>query len=357
VYPFKPGHVFVRNCWYVAALSSELGLGLLERRILNEVVILYRREAGTPAAIAGLCPHRRMPLLMGRRVGDDVQCGYHGMSFGPDGACVRIPSQPGSVGKMRTRAYPVVEKWNWVWIWMGDPVLADPGRIPDHEAMGLCEGWDATPLKLYPVPARYQLLVENLQDLSHISYLHGAYIEDAAWTETPVRIASATDGIFSSRVSTDVPLSGFNTWCFPDAASHVDQELRSVFRSPGLTYSGPTVRESAANGAEGRYLGTMLAVHAITPETPFSTHYFSATTRDFRIGDGEFSKQLYKLDIEVRMQDVVALGAIERYLRDESSIPPEISVKADMPAIQVRRTVEKLIAAERTEMHPEQQTS
>ncbi|WP_197277287.1 aromatic ring-hydroxylating dioxygenase subunit alpha [Sphingomonas profundi] len=346
MYPFKPGHVFVRDTWYVAALSAEIDAGMIERRILDEPVLLYRTEAGDPVAMAGLCPHRRLPLAMGRRVGDAVQCAYHGITFGPDGSCLRVPSQASPGSRMRVRTYPVVERWNWVWIWTGDPAAADPALIPDHGEMGLRDGWEATPAEHYAVPARYQLLIENLQDLSHISYLHGAYVEDAAWTETPVQTMFEGGGMRSARISHDTPLSGFNAWCFPDAAPRVDQELRSVFKSPGVTYSGPIVGETPGEACNGRYLGTMFAVHAITPETPRSTHYFSTTTRDFRTGDTAFSEELHRMDIEVRMQDVVALGAIERHLSDESRLAPEISVAADTPALHVRRLVEKMIAAE-----------
>ncbi len=244
------------------------------------------------------------------------------------------------------RSYPAVAKHSWLWVWMGDPALADPATIPDHAEMGLRDDWEATPPELYPVPARYPLMVENLQDLTHISFLHGSYIEDAAWTETPIEIALEGGGLRSFRASRDTPLSEFNAWCFPDAADRVDQELRSVYKSPAVTYSGPIVRETASAGGNGRYLGSMFAVHALTPETPRTTHYFSTTTRDFRVGDVAFSEELHKIDIAVRMQDVVALGAIEANLDDESRLAPELSVLADKPALQVRRMMEKMIAAE-----------
>ncbi|MFS0737250.1 aromatic ring-hydroxylating dioxygenase subunit alpha [Sphingomonas sp. 1P06PA] len=346
MYPFKPGHVFVRDCWYVAALSAELDAGFVDRRILDEPLLLYRTEAGDPVAMAGLCPHRRLPLAMGRRVGDAVQCAYHGITFAADGSCLRVPTQASPGNQMRVRTYPAIERWQWIWVWMGDPAAADPAHIPDHAEMGLTEGWNATPAEHYPVPARYPLLIENLQDLSHISFLHGAYVEDAAWTETPVDVVVSEAELRSARISTDTELSAFNAWCFPDAGPRVDQQLASVFKSPALTYSGPVVRETAGADGEGRYLGTMLAVHAITPETPRSTHYFSTTTRDFRLGDAEFDARLHAMDIEVRMQDVIALGAIERQLDDESRLAPEISVLADKPALHARRIVERLIARE-----------
>lgn len=346
MYPFRPGHVFVRNAWYVAALGSEVGEALFERRILGEPVLLYRTENGAPVALHGLCPHRRLPLAMGKRIGDAVQCGYHGISFGPDGRCVRIPSQARPSEAMQVRAYPVAERWKWIWIWPGDPALADPALIPDHDQMGLGAGWETTPPEHYPVAARFQLMVENLLDLSHISFLHGAFIEDDAWVSTPVRMTRDGNAYVASRHTPESARSDFTQWMFPDAPAQVDQDLRTVFLGPALTYSGPVVRETADGGGNGRYLGTLTAIHAITPETPRSCHYFSATTRDFRLDDSAMTEELHKMDVAVRMQDVVALGAIERALDNEASLPPEISVTADNPALQIRRVVEAMIAQE-----------
>lgn len=346
MYPFKPGHVYVRNAWYVAALSSEVGEALFERRILGDPVLLYRRENGEPTALYGLCRHRRLPLRMGKRIGDTVQCGYHGITFGADGRCVHIPSETRTLERMRLHAYPVVEKWQWIWIWPGDPELADPGLIPDHEKMGLGAGWEATAPEYYPVAARYPLLIENLLDLSHISFLHGAFIEDEAWFATPVRMTEESQAWIASRRTPRSARSSFTQWMFPDAPAWVDQDLRTVFLGPALTYSGPVVREAGEGDGQGRYLGTMTAVHAITPETPRSSHYFSTTTRDFRLGDHAMTRELHEMDIAVRMQDVVALAAIEAELGDEARLPPETSVPADAPALHIRRIVEGMIERE-----------
>jgi phenylpropionate dioxygenase-like ring-hydroxylating dioxygenase large terminal subunit len=84
---------FVKNAWYVAAWSSEVGRQLLSRTILGEQVVLYRREDGTPAALVDRCPHKLAPLSLGELKGDHVQCGYHGMTFDCSGACIRVPGQ------------------------------------------------------------------------------------------------------------------------------------------------------------------------------------------------------------------------------------------------------------------------
>src|SRR5262245_41092686 len=99
---------FLRNAWYVAAMSSELTRGLLARKLLNEPVVMYRTEAGEAVVLEDYCPHRLLPLSVGRLVGDLVQCGYHGMEFDPQGKCVRIPGEELSGRDVRVRRYPVI---------------------------------------------------------------------------------------------------------------------------------------------------------------------------------------------------------------------------------------------------------
>jgi vanillate O-demethylase monooxygenase subunit len=84
---------FVRNEWYVAGLSEEIDRQLTARKLLGVEVLLYRRQDGTAVALRNRCPHRSFPLSQGRLEGDVVVCGYHGLAFADDGACVRIPSQ------------------------------------------------------------------------------------------------------------------------------------------------------------------------------------------------------------------------------------------------------------------------
>ena len=84
---------FVKNAWYVAAESHEVADDLLGRTICGDPVVLFRAEDGTPAALEDRCCHRHLPLSLGKRVGNRVQCGYHGLEFDASGACVAVPGQ------------------------------------------------------------------------------------------------------------------------------------------------------------------------------------------------------------------------------------------------------------------------
>jgi len=129
--------------------------------------------------------------------------------------------------------------------------------------MGLGDDLEATPVEHYRMAARYPLLIENLLDLSHISFLHGSFIEDEAWFGTPVKLTNDGDSYVASRHAADSERSAFHLWMFPDAPERIDQDLRTVFLGPGLVHSGPVVNEAAR---DGRYLGTLYAIHALTPE-------------------------------------------------------------------------------------------
>ncbi len=173
MYPLAKGLFAARNQWYVAAWSKDVTRNAMERWILNEPVALYRTEAGQVVALEGRCPHRHFPLGKSRVVNDNIECGYHGITFGPDGSCVRIPSQKGLISRCRVKSYPVVEQWQWIWIWMGDPQRADPALIPDHRQIGLTSpDFQVDGDSYHDVPGRYMLMHDNLFDLTHLAYLH-----------------------------------------------------------------------------------------------------------------------------------------------------------------------------------------
>jgi phenylpropionate dioxygenase-like ring-hydroxylating dioxygenase large terminal subunit len=156
--------MFLRNYWYVAATDAEISRRPLGRMILGEPIVLFRAEDGTPVAFEDRCPHRHLPLSMGRLVGDTLQCLYHGLRFGRDGRCVYIPGQEHIPQAAKVRCYPVVERYRWIWIWMGDPMLADPAAIADFHWLD-DPNWGAKGAYLH-VEANWQLVVDNLLDLS-----------------------------------------------------------------------------------------------------------------------------------------------------------------------------------------------
>jgi len=128
---------FLWNAWHVGAMSSEVDTeGLFARRLLDVPVLFYRQQSsGIPVAMLDRCPHRFAYLSKGRRVGDEVQCLYHGLRFAADGRCTRSPYQDAPPAGAQVQTFPVIERHKMLWIWMGDATLADPATIPDHSHM------------------------------------------------------------------------------------------------------------------------------------------------------------------------------------------------------------------------------
>ena len=180
----EEGQMFLRNYWYVAATDSEIGRKPLARTILNEPVVFFRTEDGTPVAFEDRCVHRHLPLSMGRLVGDRLQCHYHGLQYDTAGRCVRIPGQDQIPSTAKVKSYPVVERHRWVWIWMGDPALADPAKITDFHWLDDPD-WGAKSSYLH-VKSNWQLVVDNLLDLTHLAFVHETTIGNAALAEHAV---------------------------------------------------------------------------------------------------------------------------------------------------------------------------
>ena len=172
----KPDTPYLLNCWYVAAMSRELGAeAMLTRQLLDTSVLMYRKADGTPVAMHDRCPHRFVPLSMGERHGDDVVCKYHALRFDCSGQCTHNPHGTGRIpAAAKVRTFPLLEKYGFVWIWMGDEP-ADMAKLPDFSALdnGPASGVAHTYM---PMKAHYELIVDNVMDLSHIDHVHGEII-------------------------------------------------------------------------------------------------------------------------------------------------------------------------------------
>ena len=123
---------FPLNAWYAAAWGHEIQHALTARTVCGKDLVLYRRdEDGAVTALEDACWHRLVPLSLGWLEGDQVVCGYHGLKFNAAGRCTYMPAQKTINPSACVRSYPVVERHRMVWVWPGDPALADPAKIPD----------------------------------------------------------------------------------------------------------------------------------------------------------------------------------------------------------------------------------
>ncbi len=338
---------FVRDQWYVAAYTDEIGTDLFARTICGEPLVLFRAEDGTAVALADRCVHRRFPLSQSRRDGDTIVCGYHGFTYDTSGSCVSVPGQKRVPRTARVASYPVVEQDSFVWVWIGSRDLADTGLIP--RAPWLADPAYTTVRGMEPLAARYGLLVDNLLDLSHETYLHGGYIGTPEVAETPIttEVDDEKGVIYVSRRMADAA-------CPPFYAESTGIKGR-ITRWQDIEYHPPCLyllhsRIAPAGvlpNADGTDTGAfhLEVVYAITPETEHSTHDFWAVARDFAPEDTKVSDFLHDNNRTVVLQDVAALNTLEKAIAAEADGYQELSVNIDTGGLAARRILARMAAS------------
>ena len=232
--------MLLRNAWYIAAWTDEIGGEQpLMRRICNEPIVLFRDGAGRVAALADRCCHRAAPLHMGKVVEEGIQCGYHGLVINGSGRCVRIPGQKQIPEDARVRSYPAVEKDQMVWIWMGDPAKTGSAKIVDFPYHNDPGKW---PNKhdVYPIKANYMLMVDNLMDLTHLGYLHAKTVggNPAAHVEAEMKTVRTPTGVkFTRWMCNSLPPPTYTRRPASRGGSTVGRSSSSSRRA--ACYSGP----------------------------------------------------------------------------------------------------------------------
>ena len=165
--------MFLNDAWYIAAEPKELDQGPLARTILNQPLVLFRTEAGVAAALEDRCPHRLIPLSMGRVLGENIRCAYHGARFAGNGACVAVPGQTVIPASARVRSYPVVLRHGYYWVWPGDPRKSvDESSIPDGYWRSDDTGWMGSYGRFESMKVDYRLLNDNVIDITHAEFVH-----------------------------------------------------------------------------------------------------------------------------------------------------------------------------------------
>ena len=352
MYPFNTPSSIVRNRWYIAAFSSEISRDPIERKLLGLPVALYRKENGDPVAMYGLCPHRYFPLAKGKVRGDALVCGYHGFTFDADGKCIEVPSQGTGAGFCQP-TYSIIERGPICWIWMGDPERCNPALIPPYEDFGLEQpGWRYSSPNYFHLKGRSQLLIDNLMDLTHLPYVHHHIGGGEAMKKTPINEEEREISYRTSRTY-HVPYTPFHEHIFGDEARFEGISeaisLSDYYGPEFIKTSLPITTSINGNTDVPEALGALYILHGITPETENSTHYFGFSTRNFRLDSEDLDTFQYNSDCMIRQQDVDAIEAVERNLDEAAQRQRELLVKADGPAVKVRRTIQAMLKAEQSE--------
>ncbi|MGI9417445.1 MAG: Rieske 2Fe-2S domain-containing protein [Geminicoccaceae bacterium] len=338
---------YVRNAWYVAGWSGDFDRAPTPLTMLERDIVCYRTEAGEVVALEDRCPHRWLPLSKGRVIGDDLQCGYHGMTFGPDGRCVRVPGQDNLPSSATVHRYPTHEGRGIVWIWTGAPEKADPAGIFDMPEFDE-DGWAVHYGDHLQIGSHYLNVAENLCDPAHVSFVHPTTLGNAASEDVPIRVERRGDVVVTSRwIRAAEPVGFFKA--FGNFKGMVDRWHYYYLHPPSTSVIDFGSSSELGLDEEDRGKGMRIfALHFLTPVDATSTidhwmHIRNAATDD--PGAGDRMNKLFRIAFAEDKEILEAIQAEEQKSPDRKPVKIAIDRGPNM----YRRIVADMVAEERTE--------
>lgn len=340
--------MYPKNAWYVACTPDELTDKPLGRQICGEPLVFYRDANRQVVALEDFCPHRGAPLSLGFLREGTLICGYHGLEMGCGGKTLGMPGQRVGVFPA-VRAYAAVERHGFIWVWPGDQAKADPALIPYLE-------WAESPDwayggGLYHIQCDYRLMVDNLMDLTHETYVHASSIGQKEIDEAPPATRVEGDEVITSRhmenisappfwrmalrgngLADDVPVDRWQI-CRFTPPSHVMIEVGVAHAGHG-GYHAPVAVKAAS-----------VVVDFITPETETSIWYFWGMARNFKPDDAELTASIREGQGKIFSED---LEMLERQQQNLLRYPERglLKLNIDAGGVQSRQIIDRLLAAE-----------
>ena len=340
--------MFIKNAWYVAARPEEVMEKPLGRQICGEKIVFYRGKENKVYAVEDFCPHRGAPLSLGFVEDGNLVCGYHGLVMGCDGKTVAMPGQ-------RVRGFPcnksfsVVEKFGFIWVWPGDQSLASEDQLPELEWAENLE-W-AYGGGLFHINCDYRLMIDNLMDLTHETYVHSASIGQKEIDEAAPTTRIDGDHVITERhmesiyappfwqmalrgnnLADDVPVDRWQI-CHFFAPSNVHIEV-------GVAHAGKGGYQAAAE-----HKVSSIVVDFITPETETSHWYFWGMARHFQPENAELTDQIREGQGKIFSED---LDVLEQQQQDLLRYPDRklLMLNIDAGGVQARKVIDRLISQE-----------
>lgn len=337
---------FPLNCWYVAGRSEDIGRALQGMRLFGREIVFFRRQDGRPAALEDACPHRKLPLSMGKLEGDTVVCGYHGLTFDGAGACVAAPTQPDAIPKRaRVRSYPLIERYGFVWIWPGE-AAADEAKlldIPNFEN----PSWGKTARGSLSIACNYLWVVDNLLDPSHVAWVHLTSFAGAGTDNAPLDLEEGDDRVIVSRWIYDAPASPYYQ-PFLAFEGNCDRKQHYECRLPAVAINGSIYAPAGSGGQDDDLPETTLrnfSYNFMTPVDGENTLYFWFQHCNAIPGSPDMAERMFAGATMAFNEDKEILEAVQRGMANPES--PALNLGLDAGAMRFRKLVERMIAAER----------
>ena len=334
---------FLKNAWYAAAWSYEVKKELFEHTIIGVSILFYRKENNEAVAINNTCPHRYSPLHMGTLLGDVVECAYHGLRYDSSGRCVHNPHGDGKIPeKMCAKSYPLEEIHNMLWIWMGDPALADPATIPDFSChidpnYPSVEG-------VIEMHGNYELITDNLMDLSHVEFLHKGILGSDAIKRGQHEILQDGTTVWSNRWCPDGLAPPAWDHMFNDYGKPVDHWLYMRWDAPSHMLLDVGITPTGRPRNEGIW---MYGTDILTPKNETSTYYYWGVARSHDKNSAEMDN-IWTTAIETAFgtQDKPMIEAQQNMLEsldavDLDEVDP-VLLPMDSATVRCRRVLDRL---------------
>jgi phenylpropionate dioxygenase-like ring-hydroxylating dioxygenase large terminal subunit len=337
---------YARNHWYAAAWSCEVADRPLGRRLLGEPVVLFRQSDNRVAALTDRCPHRLVPLSLGTCVDGRIQCTYHGLQFEGSGQCVHIPGQKLIPPGARARSFPVLERYGLIWIWMGDPAVADPAAVPRVERYGEA-AWDVLDGGYQHHPSSYLNIIENLMDPAHTTFLHSATIGNPLASEEPVKTEKGDGYILAYRWLENTQPSPHDRRRLRVDDIRVDRGQFFYFHLPSTSHVETIVMPAGQpHTEEGMCKGLRTYSYKfLTPETESTTHFFWLHVRNYQVGDPEAAAAL-RAALEQTFREDLAIETVMQRAQEETGVRQHVALEIDRAPTLAIRMLERMIAAE-----------
>jgi phenylpropionate dioxygenase-like ring-hydroxylating dioxygenase large terminal subunit len=344
--------MYIKNDWYMAAWAAEVTDKPMARKIANEPIMLYRDSSGRVAALQDRCCHRGVALSLGRVVEEGIECGYHGMVFNRNGQCVRIPGQDSIPSKACVRHYAVEEKDSIIWLWLGDPSVADRSLIIDYPWHGDAKKWPHKE-SLIHVKCDYTMLLANIMDLTHLAYVHRKTIGGSpnAHANALMNTERTPKGVRFTRWLLDSPppptyLKAAN---FP---GNVDrwQELELTTPCSIVQFTGGVdVSQDAYHGGSREGGFAMRVLHCIVPETETTCHYFYSVANGWG-QDNPATTEIAFNQIEPTLLEDKVFCENQQTIESEYPGMPTVDIKSDEARVIFARQLQRRLAEEQAAM-------
>jgi phenylpropionate dioxygenase-like ring-hydroxylating dioxygenase large terminal subunit len=269
---------FIRNIWYAAMWAQDLPeIEMTSVTVIGEPLVLFRNGAGSPVALLDRCPHRFAPLHLGTVCADRerIQCGYHGLQFDTSGRCVHSPHSDRIPAAAKVKAFPVIERHSLIWVWMGDGEPR-PSLIPDYSAFDEGNDNQVSRRETIELSVNYQLMTDNLLDLSHVSFLHDGILGHSGMARGHIDVQQNDRTLHVRRSTLNVAPPGLFDLMFQRDGKPVDVWADMRWNAPACMLNDAGVcppGESRENGVH------MLGAHILTPISEFKTYYHFAAVR------------------------------------------------------------------------------